>query len=422
MSAAPLPRLLRGLDPRGALPLDRLLAVHGPLPVRPEPGRPDNGLIGAVTAAGLRGRGGAGFPAGTKMAAVAARRNTAVVVNATEGEPVSGKDRLLLRLAPHLVLDGAVALAAAVGAGDAVVAVSEAMPAEHAALAAALRERDARSVSERMRIEVRAVPHRFVSGEETALISALNGGPGLPTTTPPRPFERGLGGRPTLVQNCETACQAALIARHGPRWFREVGTRDEPGSALVTLTGAVERPGVHEIALGMPLDDLLAAAGGPTGPVRAVLVGGYFGSWIDGRDVAGLPLSDAGLRAHGGALGARAIVVLSTGSCGVVELARVARYLARESAGQCGPCVNGLDAIAGGLERLARGDGRDLDHLERWLALTERRGACRHPDGAVAFIRSGLRVFAAEIRRHVVDRACTGDGRPVLPVPAGAAR
>ena len=124
------------------------------------------------------------------------------------------------------------------------------------------------------------VPDRFVAGEETALVQFLNGGPARPTFTPPRPFERGVGGAPTLVQNAETLAHVAQIARFGPAWFRRIGTAAEPGSILVTLSGAVARPGVYEVALGSPLRDLLAQAGGAREEIQAYLIGGYFGTWV----------------------------------------------------------------------------------------------------------------------------------------------
>src|SRR5205807_5942897 len=198
------------------------------------------------------------------------------------------------------------------------------------------------------RLEVLTVKTGFVSGEETALVNRLGGGPAKPTFVPPRPFERGI-----LVQNVETLAQLALVARHGPHWFRSLGGEEEPGSALVTITGAVVRPGVYEVALGERLDRVLGAAGGPSEPLRALLVGGYFGGWVDASRAAWLRLLDADLRAAGAMLGARAIVALPATADGLRESARIARYLADESAGQCGPCVNGLAAIAGALERLA---------------------------------------------------------------------
>ena len=415
-----LPRLLAGLEsPEGLVALDRHLAQHGPLPVRTEPGRPDDALREAIRASGLGGRGGANFPAARKMDAVLAQRGRPIVlINATEGEPPSRKDHVLLRGAPHLILDGAAVCAAVVGAGEAIVAVEEGSRREFQALDKALAQRESAGIDGRLKISLEIVPDGFVIGEERALINAVNGGPGKPTAAPPRPFEKGVNGAPTLVQNAETAAQLALIARHGATWFRGLGTDAEPGSALVTLQGAVAHPGVYEVPLGASIDDLLAAAGGLSEPIRAYLIGGYFGTWVDAGDAIGLHLSNAALAPLGAGLGARAIIALPANVCGLAETARVARYLAGESAGQCGPCIHGLDAIAGGMERLARGDGRQLEDIDRWIGLVTGRGACRHPDGTARLVASALSVFADEVRRHTVDRKCTGNGTAVLPLPA----
>ena len=404
MSAA-LPRLLAGIrSAERPVALDEHLARYGSL--REAVAGQD--LIGRVEASGLQGRGGAGFPTGAKLRAVASRRGRpVVVVNCAEGEPASGKDKVLLRCVPHLVLDGAAAAAGAVGAREAIVAVAEGADAEAAAAADAIEARRRRRLDGRVRLRLSTVPDRFVAGEETALVSVLNGGPAKPTFTPPRPFERGVGGAPTLVQNAETVAHLAQIARFGPDWFRRVGTEAEPGSALVTLSGAVARPGVYEVALGSPFSDLLREAGG-SGDVQAYLIGGYFGAWVGAEAASGLRLCEADLAGVGGGLGARAIVALPGRACGLVETARIARYLADESAGQCGPCVHGLGAIADAFGRLAAADPTDRrERLARWVAEVPGRGACRHPDGAARFAASALRVFAREADLHLGHGRCS---------------
>jgi len=216
----------------------------------------------------------------------------------------------------------------------------------------------------------------------------------------------------------ETLANLALIARFGPGWFREAGLDAEPGTAVVTLGGAVRRPGIYELPLGLPLAELLDSAGGLAEPVSAFLVGGYFGGWVAAADAASLRLSEADLAARGGGLGARALYALPERACGVFETARVARYLGGESAGQCGPCVHGLAAIADALERLAWNrdpDAADVARIERWSGQIDGRGACRHPDGAVRFVGSALRVFRRELELHL-RRRCTGDRQTVASV------
>jgi NADH:ubiquinone oxidoreductase subunit F (NADH-binding) len=263
----------------------------------------------------------------------------------------------------------------------------------------------------------------FVAGQESALVNALSGGDAKPSFAA-RPYEQGIRRRPTLVQNVETLAHLALIARNGRRWYREAGTTHDPGSALVTLSGAVRDPGVYEIEQGAPLDDLLDSAG-LTDDLTAVLIGGYFGSWFGESAVRQLFLSPGELAQHGASLGAGVIVALGTGTCPVAETARVADYFARESAGQCGPCVNGLGAIADTIQRVASGTatagaGRDL---ARWSSSLAGRGACQFPDGATRFVASALRVFAHEFEDHMRHGPCDGCGAaPVLPVPIAAGR
>jgi NADH:ubiquinone oxidoreductase subunit F (NADH-binding) len=415
---AGLPRLLASVRDDGhPASLDDHVARYGDLR-EAVAGRE---VVSLVEASGLCGRGGAAFPTGTKLQAVSSGgRRPVVVANGVEAEPASGKDRALLRATPHLVLDGAVLAAGAVGAREAIVAVGAGAAAERRILLAALHERDRARVDGRVSVRVAVTPDGFVSGEETALIRILNGGRAKPTFTPPRPFERGVGGAPTLVQNVETLAHLALVARFGPAWFRALGPASEPGSMLVTVSGAVARPGVHEIAVGTRMTDLLAEAGGTTGPVSGYLVGGYSGTWFSEAAGRGLRLDHRHVAAQGGMLGAGVIVALPSSTCAVAEVARIAGYLAAESAGQCGPCVHGLDAIATAVARIAAGTADDRRSLGRWTSQVAGRGACAHPDGATRFVASALRVFGDEIERHLRYGRCNAHDRGVL--PAAAAR
>jgi NADH:ubiquinone oxidoreductase subunit F (NADH-binding) len=375
-------------------------------------------LIALAEASGLGGRGGAAFPTGTKLRAVASqRRRPVVVVNGVEAEPASGKDRALLRAVPHLALDGAVLAAGAVGASEVIVGIGGRRTKERDALLAAIGTRTRNRVDGGISLRVVAVPDGFVSGEETALIQFLNGGPAKPTITPPRPFERGVGGAPTLVQNVETLAHLALIARFGPAWFRELGTAREPGTTLVTISGAVARPGIHEVAGGAPLRELLAEAGGATESISAYLIGGYFGTFFTDAAADNLLLNDEDLARHGGGLGSGVVVALPARTCAVAEVARVARYLANESAGQCGPCVHGLRAIANALAQLVAGNADERQRLTRWVAEIRGRGACRHPDGATRLIANALEIFAPDVEQHLRYGRCAMTDQNVLPTP-----
>ncbi len=396
--------------------------ARGPLPGLAGRRRRHNDLIELVEASGLRGRGGAGFPAAVKLGAVAAARGPSVVVaNGSEGEPASSKDVLLLTTRPHLVLDGAVLCARAVGAPDVVVAVSNRAALrglEHAAA-----ERTAAGDDDGVAITVARVPHAFIAGEESALLAYLGGGALQPLPRPPHPAERGLRRRPTLVSNVETLAHIALIARYGADWFREVGATDDPGTALVTVSGAVATPGVFECPSGIALSELIWAAGGLTEPAEAILVGGYFGEWRDWRDVDWLRLTNGGAGSPGSVRrGAGVVAVLPESACGPSETARVMAYLAEQSAGQCGPCSNGLPAIAATLARLVEGSaGPDaFADLRRWQQIVPGRGACRLPDGAVRFAASALSVFGAEFADHERYGRCAACAAPgLLPTARG---
>jgi NADH:ubiquinone oxidoreductase subunit F (NADH-binding) len=408
-----LPRLLAGLEaaPRGSLELEGHVATHGPLPDRPVSPAEQARLRSEVRSSGLTGRGGAGFPTAEKLEALArSGRRPLIVVNGTEGEPRSAKDRVLLGAAPHLVLDGAVVAAWAAGARRAevvVVAPAAVLP----VLAHAVAER-ARFGPRLGTFELRPSAPGLVAGEERSVVNWLEGGPAIPTPRPPWLFERGLAGRPTLVHNPETLAHLALVARHGAAWFRQVGMADDPGSTLLTLGGDVSSPGVIEVARGISLSQALDQAGGPVGKPGAFLLGGELGTWLSAARAERLRLDRTSLERAGASLGAGVLFVLAEARCGIRQLAAQARLLAGSSAGQCGPCVHGLAALAAEVEALAEAAPADLGRVRRFAEQIEGRGGCRHPDGAVHAIRSGLEAFAPEVALHLAGRCREGALRP----------
>ena len=413
MSLGPqqFPRLLAGMPAGGALGLAAHQTLHGPLtlPARTR-ARTEHPLIFELERAGLRGYGGAGFPTATKLHAVAAQRSQpTILVNGAEGEPLSSKDVLLTGRLPHLVIDGALATASLLGSDRVIFALEEHARGPARALKQALSERRELRQRGAPEVTVNAVPSGYLSGQEMALVNALDGGPAKPTTTPPYPFERGLKGRPTLVSNSETFAQIALVARYGADWFRAIGTATDPGTRLVTVGGAVNYPGVVEVAGGTTLKQLIGASGGLTGPIQGVLLGGYAGTWLP-PDVLDLRLDAHALLERGLRLGSGIVVLLPETACVVAEVAGVARWLQLESAHQCGPCINGLQSIADALEDLcARGDRHHaFRHIERWCELVTRRGACSLPDGAASFVSSALRTFRPLFEDHARHGACDG--------------
>lgn len=402
--AAALPRLLTGLHSnKTPVALAEHVSYHGELPSALE--ARSRQLVSEIARSGLVGRGGAAFPTFRKVSSVSAKRGRRIVVaNGAEGEPASSKDGILMSRVPHLVLDGAAVAAAAVGADRVIIATK---PSCYDTLRRAAADREKAGV-DRIPPEIVATPERFVAGEESALVDFLNGGPGLPQFVPPRVYEKGVEGRPTLMQNVETMAHLALIGRYGADWFREIGTESDPGSTLITVGGALAQRGVYEVARGSSLSQLISETGGPTEPVQAFLVGGYAGGWIPANRLDEATLSDASLQPLGGTFGAGILLAFPARSCGVSASAKILSYLADETAGQCGPCVNGLASIAETFQELAHFSASRgaLVHLERWAAQVVGRGACHHPDGAVRLLDSALRTFAADVHSHDRQRRC----------------
>jgi NADH:ubiquinone oxidoreductase subunit F (NADH-binding) len=425
-----VPRLLAGLGDGRRADLNSFERTYGPLPLpddawssnRRAARRAASQLIAVVERAGLTGRGGAGFPTARKLRSVASAAGRAVVVaNGGEGEPASHKDKLLLTRVPHLVLDGISLAAFAVDANEAYLAVHGEDSRLIGSLEAAIQARDVAMIDP-VPIQIIGLDDRYVASEQTAIVHQINAGPGLPTFSPRRTHERGVANRPTAVNNVETLAHLALIARFGDAWFREAGTPSSPGTTLVTVSGEIARPGVYEIELGTPIGEVLMLAGGPVERPQAVLVGGYFGTWLPAEIAWRTPLSQPALRSIGASMGAGILVVLGESSCGLAETARVVRYLADETAGQCGPCMFGLPALADAMAELGyhggRGDARE--RISRLIPLIEGRGACRHPDGATQLAASSLDAFAYDAHRHDQHGPCFGVGRPpILPIPGG---
>jgi NADH:ubiquinone oxidoreductase subunit F (NADH-binding) len=355
-------RLLAGTG-GGRLDLAQHRQVHG-VPRTLDATR----LARALEAVGLLGRGGAAFPVATKLRAVARGRRTHVLVNGAEGEPASHKDRVLMRLAPHLVLDGALAAAAALETPWVTVAVQDGE--SLASLASALRERtDARTV------RLVRHDHGFVGGEIRAVARGVSGEPPVPPGRRVLPTVHGVEGRPTFASNVETFAHIALLLALGVDTYAAIGATDEPGTTLVTLLGDVPH---RELTVSRP-----------------------------------------SLRAAGAPLNASVLARLPRETCALGEVSTVAHWLAQESSGQCGPCFFGLPAVATTLDRLAVGQHVLPDALRR-TGLLPGRGACAHPDGAATFVGSALAVLTDEIATHQYQGHC---GRPLLgALPTGGTR
>ncbi|MDT5274473.1 MAG: hypothetical protein QOG95_1405 [Mycobacterium sp.] len=364
-------------------------------------------LLDEVERSGLLGRGGAGFPLAVKLRTVRdnglrSSVDTVVVANGEEGEPASIKDRWLLRNRPHLILDGLRLAAAIVAADRAHVYVSD--PESARSVETALSELGTGALGG-INVAVRVVDPGYVAGEETAAVRALNGGPVKPTDKPPRPFEEGVAGRPTLVSNVETLAGLPYIQQHGAAAFRSQGTTGSPGTLLVTITGAGRPPGLYEVPHGLAVTELIALHGISADAVQGALMGGYFAGLLN-RDVLGLTVDHETIRAVGSGLGCGAISVI-TDDCPVAVAASVLAYFDRENAGQCGSCFNGtaaMAAVAGALRDGVATD-EDLARLRRWSVVLRGRGACATLDAATNIAASLLDKFPDPVQSHL-DNGC----------------
>ena len=407
-------RMSAGLDRYPRLDLEAHQDLFGRLPRLPEAE-----LISMAQQVDMRGHGGAAFPSARKLRAVAdaSRKKgqpTIVVVNASESEPGSFKDKMLLMRSPYLVLSGAALAAEAIAAEEIIVGVAGNGPANRSMEAAIAAEPGLRDL-----VRIVEVPERFISGESGALIQAINGKSPVPPGRKVLAAENGVHGLPTLLSNAETFAQLAVLALLGPERYASVGMPEEPGTVLLSVSGSAGRPAVVEVPTGVPLGSVLDICQAPAGD--GVLVGGYHGMWLSAENAYAVPVSRGGLEAVGGTLGAGIVLPLGDGTCPLGEVSRIASYLAGESAGQCGPCKSGLPCIAQALAALTDGsDGIEaLDLARRSAAAVTGRGACTHPDGMTRFVLSALDVFTEDRAAHVSHSSCGRPVRGVLPLPTG---
>jgi NADH:ubiquinone oxidoreductase subunit F (NADH-binding) len=322
---------------------------------------------------------------------------------------------------PFLVLEGALLAARAIGAREVVWYASQDVLSSVRAAIAVAQQQVPSNVLGGVRWVVVPAANAYVAGEETAAIQAVNGKVAKPSVKPPLPFERGVHGLPTLIQNVETLAHVPFIMRAGATAFRAAGLESSPGTMLVTLSGEVRRPGVYEAPTGARLNDIIEEFGGGVrdgSPLQAVLPGGYFSGWLSGAAVAGgVTLDRQTLQQHGAAIGSGAIAVVSGATCGLAQAVAVLKFFARESARQCGPCTFGTQAMADALQRVASGtpNETDLPKLRQWSeVMLPRRGACGHLDGASMAARTALHVFDKEIRQHARFGRCGRAARVVL--------
>jgi|tagenome__1003787_1003787.scaffolds.fasta_scaffold20988796_9 NADH-quinone oxidoreductase subunit F len=379
---------------------------------------------------GLRGRGGAGFPTGTKLrlATEAAGKQKYVVVNGAEDEPGSGKDHALLDRCPGLVVEGALIAARLVGAGEAVFYLSELYPSSAAGIAAAAAaggirtaawgvEEDGDHAHGEVVVRLAVAPAAYISGEDTAALALLGGGSALPSERPPYPVTEGLLRRPTVVLNVETAATLAVIFREGPDWYRALGTGSSPGTVLCTLGDELERPGVYEVELGTNVREMLERCGGPLRsgrPIRTVLPGGPSSGFLTAAELD-VPLDPDALRSLGSALGCAVFSVMGDDECVLERLLEICEFFAREQCGQCPPCRMETNMLAKLVGQIRGGAPPALiDKLPEVVDFANGQGGICSLIGMPRLpVYSAVQKFRSDLEHHAIHGACPPHDNPI---------
>jgi NADH-quinone oxidoreductase subunit F len=407
--------------------LDRYLELDGYASVEGAFAENPADLVQVVKDSGLRGRGGAGFPTGMKWGFLAkgTGKPTYLVVNADESEPGTFKDMELIERDPHSLVEGVIVSAYAIGCNTAFIYLRGECGFAGRRLAAAIGEAYERGLLGRdikgSGFDLEVVLHRgagaYICGEETALLSSLEGERGQPKLRPPFPAVEGLYRAPTTVNNVETIATVPWILRKGVDWFRSMGTERSPGPKLFSVSGDVQNPGNFEFPLGVPAREVIMGAAG------GMLEGKELKAWTPGGSSTPMLTGDhldvamdfEGIQAAGSLLGTAAVIVMSTDVCIVRACLNFTEFYAHESCGKCTPCREGTDWMRKILTRIERGQGReeDLDTLRDICDGIFGRSFCALGDGAVSPIVSGLQYFRDEFNQHVLDHGCPFEPSPV---------
>ena len=378
-------------------------------------------VLATVLDSGLRGRGGAGFPTGEKWKTVVANKPPGepltVIVAAAEGEPGTWKDHAILRADPYRVLEGALIAALIVGADRVVVATKEAFTEEVARIRSAIDELAASELPGGIAMELVEGPSSYLFGEETGLLEVVAGRPPLPRVSVP--WQQGVeANEPTLINNVETLANVPGIVLHGPAWFREVGTEESPGTVIATLTGAVNKAGVVEVALGTTLRWILdEAGGGVQGDHVVVVLNGSASAPLSTTDLD-TPLTYEDMKQAGSALGSASFIVLDDNSDVAAAAAGVARFLAVESCGQCTPCKTEGLGLAAALERIRAGepDPSDMDKVHDHLRRVADRARCPLAGQQETVVGRLVELFPGSFTSHIEGRVPASEPWPVIPV------
>ena len=379
------------------------------------------GIVAEIRRSGLRGRGGAGFPTGTKWDKVLHHRikERYFVCNAGEHEPGTFKDRYLLKHYPHQLLEGCLIAAFTVRAKASFIYVNQEYEEERANLAKAIEQARTRGLLGTnvlgtgldLDIELFAGQGSYVAGEETAMLESMQGRPAMPRQKPPfYPTDFGLYGKPTLVSNVETLCNVPRILRNSAGWFAQVGTEKCPGTMLFSLSGAVNKPGIYEMPMGAPLRRLIEEFGGgvPRGrKVKAVFPGGPSFAMVT-ADQLDLPMDFESLKKAGTGLGSAGVIVVDDATCMVAQTLHFSNFFKVESCGQCPPCRMGTINLATLMTKIENGEGtqNDLDSLLQLCGFVKGTGYCTLVTGAAVLVQSALRLFRQEFEEHLTLKRC----------------
>ncbi|MEK6617927.1 MAG: NADH-quinone oxidoreductase subunit NuoF [Nitrospirota bacterium] len=378
-------------------------------------------IVEEIKRSGLRGRGGAGFPTGTKWDKVLHHRiqERYFVCNAGEHEPGTFKDRYLLKHYPHQLLEGCLIAAYTVQAKASFIYINQEYEEERANLEKAIEQARARGLvgknmlgtGEAIEIELFSGQGTYVAGEETAMLESMQGRPAMPRQKPPfYPTDFGLYGKPTLVNNVETLCNIPCILRNGAGWFAQVGTEKCPGTMLFSLSGAVNKPGIYEMPMGAPLRRLIEESGGgvPRGrKVKAVFPGGPSFAMVT-ADQLDLPMDFESLKKAGTGLGSAGVIVVDDATCMVAQTLHFSNFFKVESCGQCPPCRMGTINLATLMTKIENGEGtqKDLDSLLQLCGFVKGTGYCTLVTGAAVLVQSSLRLFRHEFEEHIALKRC----------------
>jgi len=363
-------------------------------------------IIAEVKNSGLRGRGGAGFPTGEKWAAVLKNNQKPVylICNADEGEPGTFKDRQIMEYDPHLLIEGMAIAAHTIGAKQGFIYIRGEFEWIADILEAAIDEANADGWLNEFEIIVHRGGGSYVCGEETALIESLEGKRGQPRLKPPFPTVKGLFGCPTIVNNVETLASVPFIISHSANAFKKWGFTDNYGFKLFAISGHVNKPGVYEYPIGVPFMELLAAAGGVKGRLKAAIVGGLSAPILTAAELDDLTMDYESCKKHGTSLGSRGIIVINEEVSIPVLTLRAAEFYAQESCGKCTPCREGTYIIAAILKRILSGLGnkKDVDKILFLTGQIQTLGFCPVGRGFSDSVRTMVEKFRDEFETLVI--------------------